>query len=212
MRLRELPFAPAHSLDEADRLLAPPISLACDRRDLALVLDQRLLGCGEPRPLLLQLPEQERLGHALGFGRADVDSGEKVFGLGGRRLDDGECRAGRGSHDRSRAFAGSVREGPFRIRSPRSDSIPYCVASALARSGLIRSRARRSSRRAAYPSPAAERGRARARRRSEDLVRRAGVQGDATQCGPLPHLDIGVAGPGDKGFLTRCLFRVRSCG
>ena len=90
MRQFQLSLAVAHAPDEADCLLSPVVALVPKRADLALALGKCLLGSGEPRPLLLQLPEKERLGRAVHLGLVAVDGTRIVFRLGRRRLHDAE--------------------------------------------------------------------------------------------------------------------------
>ncbi len=90
--LCELRLALASSLDEADCLLSPSVSLAGERADLALALGECVLRRREPCPLLLQLREEQRLGCLVGLGRAALDSTRIVFGLQLRRLHDAERR------------------------------------------------------------------------------------------------------------------------
>ena len=65
---------------------------AGERADLALALGECVLGRREPRPLLLQLREEQRLGASVRLGLVALDGTRIVFGLELRRLHDAERR------------------------------------------------------------------------------------------------------------------------
>jgi hypothetical protein len=208
----EPPLALAYASDEADCLLSPVVALVSKRADLALALGKCLLGSREPRPLFLQLPEKERLGRAIHLGLVALDGTRIVFRLCRRRL-----------HDAERGRAGD----PTIVLVPSLDlSAKTRPESGLHRqldAVLRRQRARKIGARheAELDDRLAEPLTCRLLQNEgalelvvgqKTLFDEQAPKGTPRNAGRFHTLDIGVGALGDKRFLTRCLFRVRSYG
>ena len=207
-----LPPAAAHPSDEADRLLSPAIAFAREHTDLALTLGERVFGSRESRPLLLQLREEKRLGASICIGLVALNSTRMVFRLGRQRLHDAERR--RAGHStivlvppldlraQARPESGLHRELDAVLRRERAREIGTRheterddrLTEPLARHLLLNE--------GAFELVVGQ----------KTLFDEQASKGTPGNAGRFHRLDIGAVGPGDKRYLTRCLFRVRSSG
>ena len=207
-----LPRAAAHSSDQANGLLSPAIPLAREHTDLALTLGECVFGSREPRPLLLQLREEKGLGASLYIGLVALNSTRMVFRLGRQRLHDAERRrAGQATivlvppldlRAQARPESGLHRQLDAVLRRERAREIGTRneaerddrLTEPLARHLLLNE--------GAFELVVGQ----------KTLFDEQASKGTPRNAGRFHRTDIGAGGPGDKRFLTRCLFRVRSSG